>query len=268
MQLYTVDGLDGISFDLLGNPMIWRALCLLVLVITASVLLTLMLGHEVLLALGLIATQIKLLIAKASSLKLPTVLAWLKTEAHLFFRVELIKKWVYSSLVPLVVGSAILRRLKLWMAGYIDAVRSRYRAMIDWYGRLGRAEKVVATLIVVFATLALTVSTLGLWLVLFTVQLPLWVLAAAAAAGKSVWLSARKSLFKTLAFFQLGWLWRLIRGRLPKDVLEKKRRLDFRLARRVIRSRKMTLRQVTAGKDGLALRLALIRARLRGERET
>lgn len=243
--------------------MIWRALAILFAVVTLSAILTYAFGHEVLLALGLILTQVKIIAKKLMQVELPAVLAWLKLEAGTFLRVELLKKWFYSTAVPLLVGNAVLRRMKGFLAAYIDAVGTRYRALLRWYGNLAWYEKTVATLIVVFATLALTVGSLGLWLILFSVQLPLWFLAAAAAAGKMVWLSSRKMAFKAAAFFQLSWLWRFLRGRLPADVLDRKRRLDFRIARRVVRQRRMTLRQLAAGKDGLALRWAILRERWR-----
>ena len=249
------------------RAMFWRALLLLFFVVGLSVALTMWLGHEVLLALGLILTQIKVIAKKIASVELPAVLAWLKVEVQSFFRVELLKKWFYSSIVPMLVGNAILRRINQFFASYLDAVRERYAAMMTWYRGLDWHEKLVATLVVVFATLALTVSSLGLWLVLFSVQLPLWFLAGVAAFGKSIFLSTRKWLFKAVAFFQLSVLWRIVRGRLPADMLERKRRLDFRIARRVVRQRRLTVQQLASGKDGIALRWAILRARWRGEED-
>lgn len=243
--------------------MIWRALAILFAVVALSAFLTYAFGHEVLLSLGLILTQAKIVAKKLMQVEIPAVLTWLKLEARSFLRIELFKKWFYSTAVPLVVGNAVLRRIKGFLTAYLDAVGARYRALLDWYASLAWYEKTVATLIVVFATLALTVGSLGLWLILFSVQLPLWVLAAATALGKMVWLSSRKMAFKAAAFFQLAWLWRYLRGRLPAEVLARKRRLDFRIARRVVRQRRMTLRQLAAGKDGLALRWAILRERWR-----
>jgi hypothetical protein len=110
------------------------------------------------------------------------------------------------------------------------------------------------------------VSSLGLWLILFSVKLPLWLVATVSAFARIVVTSVRKMAFKAVAFFQLGWLWRILRRRLPHEYLERKRRFDFRVARRVVRRRRMTVRQLAASKDGLSMRLALIGAYFRTPR--
>lgn len=240
--------------------MFWRALFLLLLVAAASIALTYVFGAKVLLALGLILTQLKVLWAKLAAVELPAILVWLKTEARLFLRIELIKKYLMSSIMPMMLGSAIRRRIELFVARYKAAVTSRYQALMGWYGGLDPVVKILAALIVLFATLGASVSTLGLWLILFSVKLPFWLIAAGAALGRMFWASLTKTLFKTIAFLQLGWAWRLIRPRLPAAYLERKRRWDFRVARAVVRSRRLTLAQLHAQKDSLGMRLALIRA--------
>ncbi|MEM8740733.1 MAG: hypothetical protein AAGE13_04475 [Pseudomonadota bacterium] len=59
--------------------------------------------------------------------------------------------------------------------------RARHAALLAWYRGLGRIERVLAALVILFATIALSVTSLELWLILFSVKLPLW--AAAAVAG-------------------------------------------------------------------------------------
>jgi len=92
--------------------MLLRALLLLALVTAASLALTYALGEKVLIALGLILLQIQIIGKKLVSLELPAILAWLKAQAVLFFRIELLKKWVMTTLLPLLMGSALRRRLE------------------------------------------------------------------------------------------------------------------------------------------------------------
>ena len=241
-----------------------RALLILLVVAALSLGLTYYFGETVLLALGLILTQMKFIASKLAAIQWPAILVWLKTEAQSFLRIELLKKWLMTSVLPLLVGSAILRRIDRFFASYRDAVRARYDALLGWYAGLRWYEKTVAALILLFGLLGLTVSSLGLWLILFSVKLPLWILAALASVWQVTWASLRKMAFKALAFLQLTWAWRGLRRLLPKRYLERKRRLDFRVARAVVRRRRMTLRQLAEQKDTWRMRLAVRWARLRG----
>lgn len=238
--------------------MLWRALLLLAVFVAASVLATLYFGHEVLLALGLILTQLKVLLKKLAGIELPVLLVWLKTQGSAFFRFEIIKKWIMSSVVPLMVGKAILRRIHLLVQSYLDIVRQRYDRLIRWFNSLSRVERAVAWLVTLFATLALSVSSLGLWLILFSVQLPLWLVAAASATIRVMSKSVEKMLFKAVAFLQLSWLWKFIRRLLPAQVLEWKRRTEFRIARQIVRRRRMTLKQLVDRKGRLPFKLGIM----------
>ncbi len=239
--------------------MLVRALAILFIVASISVGLTFYFGQDVLVALGLILLQLKLIAKKMVAVKLPSILAWLKVESAMFFRIELLKKWALTTLLPLLIGNAVLKKFAAFVKGYRAALRGHYDALLDWYGGLDLPVKIVAALIVLFAMLGLSVTSLGLWLVLFSVKLPFWLLAAFTSAMKVTWLSTRKMAFKTIAFLQLGWFWRIVRRRLPQAYLERKRRFDFRIARMVVRRWRMTLRQLSSRKDSLALRLAVIR---------
>ncbi|MDU8945586.1 hypothetical protein [Ovoidimarina sediminis] len=244
--------------------MFLRALLLLILVAGLSLALTWYFGEAVLLALGLIAVQLKFVLKKLATVEWPAILAWLKTETQAFFQIELLKKWLMTSALPLLVGNALLRRIEAFFAAYRSRVRAQYDALMGWFAGLQWYEKLVAALIVLFATLALSVTSLGLWLILFLVKLPFWAIAALTALGRMIWETLRKTAFKTAAFFQLGWLWRFVRRRLPKEALDRQRRLNFRIARRVVRHRRLTLRQLSERKDSLALTLAVLRERWRG----
>lgn len=247
--------------------MFLRALALLVIAVGLSVAATLYFGNEVLIALGLILTQIKLLGKKLVSIELPLILAWLKTQAAVFFRIELIKKWATTTLLPLLLGRAVLRRLAGWINQYRDAISMRYNTMMAWYHALHPAEKVIAALAILFATVALSITSLGLWLILFSVKLPIWIAAAAAALGRMTWVSIQKMAFRAVAFLQLSWLWRLIRKIVPSSWLARKRRFDYRVARAVIRRRRMTIRQLADRKESLPFRMGLLVEYLRGARK-
>lgn len=238
--------------------MLFRALLLLAIVIGLSIWATVAFGHEVLIALGLILAQLQVLFHKVMAVRLPAVLAWIKAHGTVFLRKDLWMKWVSGSLFPMVLGNAVLRRISAFVMAYTAGVRDRYARLLAWYEDLGRIEKTLAALIILFATIALTVSTLGLWLILFSVKLPLWVAAAVAGIWTSMRKSIEKSVFKTLAFLQLGWVWSAIKARLPASWLQRKRRFDYRLARSIIRRRRLTVRELAARKDRLPFRLGVL----------
>lgn len=244
--------------------MFLRAFALLIAAIALSWAATVYFGHEVLIALGLILTQAKVIAKKLVHLELPLIFAWLKTQTSIFFKIELLKKWIMTTVVPLVVGSAVLRRIAAFVRRYREAVAERYQRMMAWYFGLHPVEQVLAALIVLFATVALSVTSLGLWLILFSVKLPFWVAAAAAAFGRMVWVSIQKMTFKAVAFLQLSLIWRGIRRLLPESWLERKRRFDYRVARAVIRRRRLTIRQLAEKKDSLPFRMGLLIDYLRG----
>ncbi|MCV6594203.1 MAG: hypothetical protein OIF48_14705 [Silicimonas sp.] len=235
-----------------------RAFALLFLALAASVAATVYFGNEVLIALGLILTKAKFIAKKISMIELPAVLAWLKTQTEAFLRIELIKKWVMTTLLPLVVGNAMLRRIARFLDQYRAGLRARYMGLLRWYRDLHPVEKMVAALVILSATVALSVTSVGLWLILFSVKLPLWIAAATTALWRMTWASVEKMVFKGLAFLQLKWLWRGVSRLLPASWLAWKRRLDYRVARAVIRRRRMTVRQLAEKKDSLPFRLGIM----------
>ncbi len=235
-----------------------RAFALLFLAVAASVVASFYFGNEVLIALGLILTKAKLILKKAYMIEWPAISAWLKAQSEVFLRIELLKKWVMTTLLPLVLGKAALRRIAGFLDRYRDGVRKRYMALLRWYRGLHPVEKVVAALIILSATVALSVTSLGLWLILFSVKIPLWIAAVTASLWRMVWLSIQKMTFKALAFLQLKWLWRGISKLLPASWLAWKRKLDYRVARAVIRRRRMTVRQLAERKDSLPFRIGIM----------
>lgn len=250
------------------GSMLLRALLLLILVVGLSALATHYFGKEVLIALGLILVQLKIILKKAAVFELPVFLVWLKLHAAAFFKIELIKKWIMTTLMPLVFGKAVLRRIVGLFSGYLDAVKERYARMMAWYSNLSLPEKVVAAMILVFGTLALSVGSLGLWLILFSVHVPLWIVAGMAALWRMVWISVQKMVFKAVAFFQLSWLWKGVQWLMPASVLKRKRALEYRIARRVIRQRRLTVRQLADRKDSLPFRMGLMVDFLFGRRHS
>ncbi|MDD9922498.1 MAG: hypothetical protein OXQ92_09515 [Boseongicola sp.] len=247
--------------------MLVRALAILFAVVSASIALTMHFGQDVLIALGLILVQLKIIAKKIVSIELPAILTWLKAETATFFRIELLKKWAMTTLLPLLVGNALIKKFSAWIGKYREAIRGNYDALLNWYMDLDWPVQIVAALIVLFALLGLSVSSIGLWLILFSVKLPFWLLAAFSSLVQMTWLTIRKMAFKTVAFLQLGWLWRFIQNRLPQSYLEKKRRFDFRVARAVVRRRRMTVRQLASSKDSLSMRLEVLRERWRQRRQ-
>ena len=244
--------------------MFLRAFVLLFAAVALSIAATLYFGQDVLIALGLILAKAKLIMKKIAMTDAPAIVAWAKVQAEAFFRVELLKKWITTTLLPLLLGRSLLRRIAAFLNQYRRGIRKRYMALLRWYRKLHPVEKVIAALIILCATVALSVTSLGLWLILFSVKLPLWIAAATTALWRMVWLSVQKMAFKAMAFFQLRWLWRMITRILPARWLAWKRRFDYRLARAVIRRRRMTVQQLAKRKDSLPFRLGLLVDYLRG----
>lgn len=235
-----------------------RALLLLFLVAAISIAATVLFGERVLVALGVLLLQVKILAGKLWSLKTAEVLTWLKIHGTAFFRKDLFMKWLTTYAAPLLLGKAIYRRLAHWIGTARAAVAQRYAALMGWYNDRGSVEKAILALVVLLATLGLSVTSLGLWLILFSVKLPIWMISVALAALKGLWINLQKTLFRTLAFLQLGWLWRCIRPLVPAPWLAWKRRVDYRIARGVIRRRRMTVQQLAASKDRLPFRLGVM----------
>lgn len=238
--------------------MILRSLLLLLVVAAISVAATIAFGERILIALGFLLLQVKVLASKLWSLSLSEIGAWLKLHGSAFFRKDLLMKWLTTYAVPLLLGKAIYRRLALWIGAARRAVADRYAVLMAWYDDRGSVEKAILALIVLVATLGLSVTSLGLWLILFSVKLPIWVISVALAALKGLWINIQKTLFRTLAFLQLGWLWRWIRPLVPAPWLAWKRRVDYRIARSVVRRRRMTVQQLAARKDRLPFRLGVM----------
>lgn len=239
--------------------MLLRALILLGLVASASVALSYMFGAEVLAALGMMVSQAKIVLAKLFAVSSKGLFVWLKAQGINFARVELGKRWLMKSLVPMLIGAANQRRISSFLALFKETAKSRYAAMMAWYKDLPLAVKVISVLIVMFATLAIAISSMSLWLLIFSVQVPFWIIAGATAFGTIIWKSVQKLVFRTIAFMQLYRIWGFLKKRVPPEYLARKRRFDYRIARIVVRQRKMTLAQVKNSKDGFAMRLALMR---------
>ncbi|MFW2542053.1 hypothetical protein ACN2XU_05380 [Primorskyibacter sp. 2E107] len=228
------------------------------LTIGLSVLATWYFGNEVLIALGLILVKLKVLTKKLWLIEWPVLIMWLKTQGGAFFKVELIKKYLMTVVVPLALGKRFFRQMKAWLSGYLDGVQARQAAMMAWFNGLSGVERALAWAIILFGTLALSVGGLGLWLILFSVKLPLWAVSAAISLGKMLWTSVQKTVFKALAFLQLGWLWLGLQRLLPNRVLAWKRRWDYRVARAVVRRRRLTVRQLHERKDRLPFRMGVL----------
>ena len=194
--------------------MFLRALALLILLCLASVALSAYFGAEILAALGAILAQLKIIGAKLSAVSSRTVLLWLKAQGINFARIEIGKRWLTRSLIPLLIGAATQRRITRFAHRFAALVRERYDAMLAAYRAQPRPTRILLVLIAIAATMAVTVTTISLWLVVFSVQLPLWILAGVAAFWRVIWLWAQKLVFRTLAFMQIFRIWGFLRRRM------------------------------------------------------
>ncbi|MEO0914791.1 MAG: hypothetical protein AAFY59_17715 [Pseudomonadota bacterium] len=237
-----------------------RALLLLGFLATASIGLTYFLGAEILAALGMILAQLKIVLAKAASLSSGVVLNWLKAQGINFARVEIAKRWFLKSLLPLILGAALQRQIASAFGRGKEIVARRQAALMGWYRELPKPARWAVLALGIVAMLGLTMSSLGLWVLVFTVQVPIWLVAAGSAGLQVLWRTLQKMVFRTLAFMKIMTAWGFLRRRMPAGARRRLRRMEFRIARTVVRQRKLTLRQVRNQKDGLAMRWALLKA--------
>lgn len=248
--------------------MLVRALAILTVMVTLSVGLSIYFGAEILAALGLILAQLKVVITKVMALSSQTIMLWLRAQGLNFARVELAKRWFLKSLVPMLIGAANQRRIAAFVHTYTAFARARFDAMMGWYYAQPRQMRILMILIAMAATLALAITSMSLWLLLFSVQLPLWILAGLAAFWQMIWQTVQKLIFRTLAFMQLFRAWGYLRNRVPPAYLERLRQFNFRVARVVVRRRRMTLAQLHKRKGSWAMRWALFREYFRQSRPT
>ena len=246
--------------------MLLRALAVLGLVAGICLGMSYWFGAEILAALGIALQQLKVVFAKIATVSATSILTWLKAQGINFARVELGKRWVMKSILPLIIGAALQRRINITFRSLIRRVKMRYRRMQRWYRAQDLAVKAVLIGIVVLSTLAVALSSMSLWLFVFSVQLPLWIIATFAALWQGLWRSLQKMVFRTLAFMQIYRVWDRVRDRLPPSYLRRVRRFNFRVARIVVKRRRMTISQLHAQKDGWSMRWALLREYFRHKR--
>lgn len=246
--------------------MLIRAIVLLVVVATVSIGLSWAFGAEVLAALGLVLAQIKIVLGKMAAVSSKALLTWLRVQGINFARVEIAKRWLLKSLVPMLIGAALQRRIMSLFKVFAGSVRTRFDALMTWYRSLHRSLRIIAILIACFATLGLAVTSMSLWLLLFSVQMPFWIIAGLAATSELVWRYVQKLVFRTIAFMKLYRVWGFVRNRLPEAYRQRLRRFNFRVARIVVKRRRMTVAQLTGQRDGIALRLAFLREYFRHRR--
>ncbi len=228
-----------------------RALALLALVIAASVALSLVFGTQVLAALGLMIGKAKLLAANALAAVAKGAGVWLRAQGVRFARVEIAKRWVYRSLLPLVIGAAGQRRVRALLRHARRAVRRRHDAMMAWYGRQPLALRVATVGLAIAAMLALTATSVGIWVLIFSVQVPVWILAGLGSVGSLIRDYVERAVFKTVVFMKLDRLWAWAEARLPRGLRRAKRRADLKVARTVVKGR----RKAIAGAAKLGARL-------------
>ncbi len=235
-----------------------RAVALLLLALGASAWATYAFGQDVLFALGLILVQLKILGQKLITLKPALLLAWFKTHGLVFLKKDVPYKWVSSVLLPLVMGKAFFRRIGRLVQRITKPIAERRARLMAWYAQRSGIEKVVLTLALVSTTLALSVTSVGLWLILFSVGLPIWVVSAILTLVRVMLRSVEKYIFKIVAFLHLRWFWRFLQRLLPASWIARKRRFDYRVARAVVRKRRLTVRQVADRKDDLPFRIGIL----------
>ncbi|MEM8822427.1 MAG: hypothetical protein AAGB10_08580 [Pseudomonadota bacterium] len=246
--------------------MLARALALLCVLIGVSLGLSYWFGAEVLAALGLIFSQIKIVFARAMALSSNTLLIWLKAQGMNFARVEIAKRWLLKSLVPMLIGAVNQRRIATFVKAYTSYAKERFDRMMAAYQALPRPTRYVLILVAMSASLALALTTMSLWLLLFSVQLPMWILAGLAAFWQLIWQTLQKFIFRTLAFMQLFRAWGYLRDRVPPAYLQRLRRFNFRIAREVVKRRRLTVAQLHNQKDSVGMRWALLREYFRHAR--
>ena len=246
--------------------MLIRALAILMSLIAVSMALSFYFGAEVLAALGAIIAQLKVVFGRVMALSSKTIFVWLRAQGINFARVELAKRWFFKSVIPLAIGAAAQRRITE-IVGYLrEGIRVRFDAMMARYRALPLSLRILLILIAMTATVAVTMTSLSLWLILFSVQVPVWILAGLGAVWQMLWQSVQKLVFRTLAFMQLFRLWGVLRDRVPPAYLQRLRRFNFRVARVVVKNRRLTVAQLHNQKHSWGMRWALLREYFRQQR--
>ena len=158
--------------------MFFRAGVILQVVSVIAISFTIYFSYDVLVALGLILMQAKVVAKKLVRVELPFVpgvTQGCKLDVPSY---RVAEEMADDTALPLLVGKALLHKLDTFLSRYCDTICSQCDGSIGCYNALGWYVKVVATLIVVFATLGLSVSSVGLWVILVSVKLPFWLVAA------------------------------------------------------------------------------------------
>lgn len=246
--------------------MLTRAVAVLAFLIAVSFGLSWALGGEALAALGLILVQLKIVFAKVGTISTKTIIAWVKAQGVNFARVEVAKRWVLKSLLPLIIGASLQRKIAAVFGKFLEGYKRRKEALMANYHSWPKPVQAIAIACSLLAILAMSLTTMSVWLFIFSVQLPIWILAASGSLWKMLLGVVQKLLFRTIAFMQLYKIWGFIKKRLPESYLRKKRQFDFKVARIVVRQRKMTVAQLRAQKDSLGMRVALVREYFRHKR--
>ncbi|MHA3914998.1 hypothetical protein [Halovulum sp. GXIMD14793] len=246
--------------------MFLRALAVLIALIAVSVALSYAFGAEVLAALGLILTQLKVVIAKTGAVTFKSIIVWLKAQGVNFAQVELVKRWFLKSILPLIVGATMQRRISEFLQRFLDGFRRRKEAMMTAYKSWPKSVQIVSALAVLVAMLVLTMTTMSVWLIIVSVQLPIWILAASGSLWTMLWKTAQKLLFRAFAFMQLYKIWDLIKRRLPESYLRRKRRFDYKVAKAVVKQRRLTVAQLHAQKNSFSMRWSLLKEYFRHRR--
>ncbi len=228
--------------------MLVRALLILFAIGSVTAGVSYIFGAEILAALGMIFSQLKVVTARVMAMSSGTVLAWLKAQGINFARVELGKRWLLKTLLPLLVGAAMMRRLSQLAAGFKARFVETSNQLTNWYRELPTAVRIVGILIAMCGILALAVTTMSLWLLIFSIQLPIWVAAAFAAFGQMIWQSLQKAVFRAIAFFKLTKIWAFLKKRLPETQQQGLKRFERKMARNVIRQRRAAVARLKASK--------------------
>lgn len=112
------------SFD-----MLFRTGVFLLVVSVIAISLTMYFRFDVLVALGLILMQAKIVAKKLVAVELKSVVAQLKAVGSTFLRIEVLKKWPMT--LPHLVGKALLRKLDTFLSRYRDTIFRQYDRSIS-----------------------------------------------------------------------------------------------------------------------------------------
>ncbi len=192
---------------------------------------------------------------------------WLKLMLVNFFKVEILKKWMITVAIPLLIGIKNRQSLKRFLRRLRTRVELRRRYLMLRYRALSPVWRLVLGVGVVGAILVLSLFVWWFGFLLFLVKIPAWISGPLWYLWSFFTLAIQKAVFQIVVFLHLDRLWRRLKSFLPQRIIRRWRAANYRALRMAIKRRNLTADQLKVKKQKLTLRLSLRKERNRNRAE-